>query len=399
MKTIRIIAVSVVKNENDVIESFCRYIATYCDRLIIHDDNSTDNTKNIIMSLIEEGLPITMLDEYIVPQYEEFRIPSVTIINILTKFAFDTFNADLVIPADADEFLTCSDGHSPRKVLERLENSIEYRMMWRTYICDSILSHNESFMPNSFTSYRNPELENFCKTMMSRQLYETYHCSFQAGYHTIVYADDKKAPEICFLKDLHIAHYPIRSEGQLITKVINGWLSYVASPTRVKGNGFHWENIYNQIKRTEHVDKDTLTYVSMRYALKDADILPETLFAIQGSFRTEFLSEKIKLKYTDYSINRTSCWNRVLDNIENMIAFITNKQVELQSRCINSEHLADTLVNQNGELQSRIVSLSQELECIRKSRSWQMTKPLRMLAGFFSLLRYQYDGRRKGSEG
>jgi len=55
----KIYAVSMVKNESDIIESFCRYTLTFCDSMIIFDDESTDDTVSIINALIREGLSPT----------------------------------------------------------------------------------------------------------------------------------------------------------------------------------------------------------------------------------------------------------------------------------------------------------------------------------------------------
>lgn len=382
-----IVAVSVVKNENDVIESFCRYVTSYCDRLIIHDDNSSDNTKTIIESLIMEGLPITFLDEYETPEYHEYRIPSFEIINILAKVAFDSFHADLVIPCDADEFIMCQDGSSPRTVLEALDAGVENHVKWRTFICNNELMYNDQFLPDYFTSYRNPALEHFSKTMMSRRLYETYHSRFTNGYHTMSHNEHLERPQIHISPELYIAHYPIRSGGQMITKIVNGWLSYLASPTRVSGQGFHWEEIYHTIKETQKLDKELLKDVSMKYALKDSDFTSEDLTSEHGSIKPIFLTKAIKLKYTDYSLNQEYCWSRVLENTEKMILFLVKNQLELQECNHKVKQKADALAVQKEKLCDLYSKTQNELEMMRNSHSWKLAKPLRKVANIFRRLR------------
>ena len=54
----KIVSVSMVKNEADVIESFVRHACTFVDEMYICDHKSTDGTLEILKSLQSEGLPI-----------------------------------------------------------------------------------------------------------------------------------------------------------------------------------------------------------------------------------------------------------------------------------------------------------------------------------------------------
>ena len=52
-----------VKNEADIIEYFLRYHAQFFDSILVIDNGSIDGTYEIINSLIDEGLPIMLIDE------------------------------------------------------------------------------------------------------------------------------------------------------------------------------------------------------------------------------------------------------------------------------------------------------------------------------------------------
>ena len=58
----RIIAISMVKNEADIIESMVRYTLNYADYLLIKEHNSTDDTRKILELLKEEGLALEIYD-------------------------------------------------------------------------------------------------------------------------------------------------------------------------------------------------------------------------------------------------------------------------------------------------------------------------------------------------
>ena len=53
-----IAAISMVRNEADVIESFVRHTLRFADRLYITDHRSEDATREILSALVSESLPI-----------------------------------------------------------------------------------------------------------------------------------------------------------------------------------------------------------------------------------------------------------------------------------------------------------------------------------------------------
>ena len=54
----KLVGLSMVRNESDVIETFVRHNLTLLDELHIIDHNSSDNTREILTLLKEEGLPL-----------------------------------------------------------------------------------------------------------------------------------------------------------------------------------------------------------------------------------------------------------------------------------------------------------------------------------------------------
>ena len=59
----KIVAISGVRNEADIIEPFVRHTLAYCDTLIVLDHGSTDATFEILKKLQQEGLSLHLLQD------------------------------------------------------------------------------------------------------------------------------------------------------------------------------------------------------------------------------------------------------------------------------------------------------------------------------------------------
>ena len=112
----KIVSMTMVGNERDIIESFVRYNSNFVDEMLLIVSNSIDNTLQIINNLIVEGYKIILRDDSIF-LYEQRYVE-----NKYMKFLARYDDIDLIVPLDADEFLAGSD--NPRSILESL--SMEY---------------------------------------------------------------------------------------------------------------------------------------------------------------------------------------------------------------------------------------------------------------------------------
>lgn len=122
----KIVSFTMVNNESEIIESFIRYNYNFIDLMVIIDNGCTDNTINIIYNLINEGYNIIVYDESLEP-YNQFELDN----KYLNKIIKD-FSPDIIIPLDADEFLTGDE--NPRNILEQLSLNKIYYIYWQWFI-------------------------------------------------------------------------------------------------------------------------------------------------------------------------------------------------------------------------------------------------------------------------
>src|SRR5262245_57664001 len=95
----RIVAISMVKNESDIIESFVRHHAPLVDVHYILDNRSADSTLEILRRLESEGLRLVVMSDED-GSYDQSR----KMTDLMRRAAAET-DADLILPLDVDEFL------------------------------------------------------------------------------------------------------------------------------------------------------------------------------------------------------------------------------------------------------------------------------------------------------
>lgn len=251
-----------VKNESDIIESFVRHNITFIDKMVILDNGSTDGTLVILNKLIEEGLPIYLIQDPN-PTYSQSQI-----MTRLLHLVLDEFHPAFVIPIDADEFLSANGGQ-PRDLIKRLDNNKVHYIPWVTYVPTRQDNKNELFIPKRITHRRMKEPTVYYKVIIPGDLAKENDLSLIQGNHDV---KAKRGQIKNFDHTLFIAHYPIRSTAQVMSKYLVGWLAYLAKPDHIKGEGYHWEEAYHKIKENIKISEEELTEMAMNFAVEGVKI-------------------------------------------------------------------------------------------------------------------------------
>jgi hypothetical protein len=114
----RIVAVSRVLDEADIIEAFVRHTASMVAHHVFMDNGSRDGTLDILRSLQHEGLSLSVFQNRCVSFNEANHL------TFMFKQAVATHAADWVACLDVDEFLDNRQvGSSLAAILEKLENA------------------------------------------------------------------------------------------------------------------------------------------------------------------------------------------------------------------------------------------------------------------------------------
>ena len=155
----RIVVVSMVRNEEDIIESFVRWHCAIADAMLVLDHRSTDRTKEILCALRDEGLPL-ILTEAEDMAYRQWEYTTELVVR-----AFREFSADVVCPLDADEFLLADteDVFQSRRILQNLELGVYYHLAWIDHFLTRPEEDRDMFLlARDHVRERSPRMGRFC---------------------------------------------------------------------------------------------------------------------------------------------------------------------------------------------------------------------------------------------
>ena len=134
MPVLGAVCISMVRNEQDIIEPFLRHNARFFDLMVILDHGSTDRTRQIIVQVGRElgTVVVTDLPE---PGYDQQRFMSQVL-----RFVQGAVFADTVCFLDADEFVDAPSRAAFDAVAARVPVGSVGLMPWRSFLPDPAIS-------------------------------------------------------------------------------------------------------------------------------------------------------------------------------------------------------------------------------------------------------------------
>lgn len=243
--SVKIVAITRVLNEADVIEALVRHTAAYVQHHIFMDNGSADGTLQILEALAREGLPITVFQSRAVTFNEADGL------TFMYHHANREHAPDWVLCVDADEFI------DDRKIDGGLRAYLENFTATNDPVeCISIpmvnyiaTSRDVADEPNVALrmTQRQPEPLDAYKIILKGGLPEG-DLVIQHGSHWA----SMTSRELVQIKnrDLWLAHYPERSSFQYIAKFVRGWSKVLATgPSEVaKKTAYHYQPAYEVLR-------------------------------------------------------------------------------------------------------------------------------------------------------
>jgi glycosyltransferase involved in cell wall biosynthesis len=241
-------AISMVRDEADIVEATVLRMARQVDRVIIADNGSTDGTRKILEHIAGDwDTDVTVIDDPEVGYYQSFKMSA------LAHRALDE-GAEWVVPFDADEVWLTYDGARIADTLRALPAEV---LVCEAALFDHVATGVDPARGNPVRriGWRRAEQAPLRKVAVRAIPGVTIH----QGNHGADFRDVPHPPTVT--NALQVRHFPYRSPEQMIRKARNGAQAYAAT-TLPESVGGHWRS-YGRILHEQ--GEDALADVFRRY--------------------------------------------------------------------------------------------------------------------------------------
>jgi glycosyltransferase involved in cell wall biosynthesis len=279
-----IIAIGMVKNEEDILEAFVRHTLHYVDHLQLIENGSQDATLEILQRLQAEGLPLDVIVDPTFKYNQGYRITALYG-KVLLKH-----KPRFVIPLDADEFIQAPSKAAFDAALERIPPNGMGVWPWRTCLPSN---PKELLIRDRFALARKHESKQHGKIILRAPANGIDpRLEITQGSHNAI-RSRRPLPSIIF-DDMHLAHLPVRSIRQLTQKVILGWMANVSQfKTTDPACGFHWGELY---RRALELTPEDLVREAYNYSEKNRSIYMDCM---NSDLRIEGLTTRLSCDAKD----------------------------------------------------------------------------------------------------
>jgi len=257
----RIVAITCGKNESDIVEAFVRHTLALCDRLVVLENGSSDETPAILQRLCEEGLALEIVEDPSPGYYQSQRMT-----RLMREFAAEKHAADWVLPLDADEFIL-AEPDALRGMLDAAEGVAS--VAWRTYVPDESNDPDELNPALRIRHRLEKEARPWTKVLVPGGLSKKDGVSIDQGSHGVSDADRRLRGKP--LEGVGLAHLPVRSPGQWAAKILVGRLQYLAMQDKNPSWGFHYEKPFELLKNDPRAFAESYKEAAMRFAVAEGD--------------------------------------------------------------------------------------------------------------------------------
>jgi glycosyl transferase family 2 len=259
----RLLGVTMVRNEADVVEAFVRHNLGILDGLAIVDHGSVDGTSEILAKLQAEGLPLRVVHDAD-PAHRQWATMTARAREALAGAA-----ADFVFALDADEFLKVPSRAALERALAEVPAGVHALIHWLTYVPDAFDGAPGGFGPGHLWWRVKDARTPLYKVVAGRGLLQRPEDKIVAGNYR-VQSDIEAAPRPhARLREdvVALAHCPVRSRGQLVGKIVVGYLAHLLARPTDQHLAHHWRRLYDELRDGADFTEERLREIASNYAL------------------------------------------------------------------------------------------------------------------------------------
>jgi hypothetical protein len=341
----RVVAISCVKNECDIIEAFVRHTTAFVDKLVVLDNGSTDGSLAILKSLQSEGLPLQVVRDP-EPGYWQWR----RMTRLMTEFEVRRFHADWALPLDADEFLVATEGQPLIPSGVPLDRPLG--LLLKTYVPDSQDDSSELNPVRRIRHRLRNEAKDWVKVMVPRVLSSQSGATLTQGNHGFCLSGQPVPHHPA--GQAFLAHFPGRSASQLLAKVAIAHFQLTAMQDKRPEWCYHYTPLFELIRQDPQ-----------RFAAQFREAVLRYMVTPQEHFVPEVTEDPIPyaggaLRYTLRAEDRSGGIRAVFDYVDDLARHFA----ELSG---DWENLAQERANLIRKTSDLVASRDRELNGVRRA--------------------------------
>ena len=392
----KIVSVTMVKNEENILESFVRHAMTFSDNVIVYNHGSTDGTLAILEALAQE-----YGERFLI--YPEIENTVMTInqevFNHMIHYAFAEMNADMVLPLDSDEFPVMVPKSNLRSYLENLDRKCCYRVHFMPFAISEKWD-KDTFAPLLFDKRKKLSIHTDPKMFLLREPYEKYGLQVSLGNHTIhSTTTEQEAPVKDLFPEMFYAHLAFRNKEHLESKLVIRWLALMMRSDVTKGVAFQYRDGFEKILAGGQLSKEEMDWFSLNNMHAGID-KTESLEQIQSEIEeidAKELFDDLQLKYTEL-VQDKSNYVLLMEFANQVIGQYKEQKKKLQDLKNEQNMLEGQIKSQQEHIKQLEKALAQteallaqaeagrltavrDLQNIRDSKAWKLIQTYRKLIG------------------
>lgn len=247
----KLTVLSYIGAEDDIVQAFTEHTLRFADSLIAVS-TVEGPTRAFLHQLEQTEAPVRVVDHR--PAYHDQH----EILSALVPDASDS--TDWILPLDADEFVA----GDIRSALSMADGTRIHALAWKTYVPTTDDDVYEPHILRRIRHRRSEETPQFTKVVIPAAIARS-GVSITQGNHAIVDAAGNRQ-EGDILRDVFLAHFPVRSSAQMQSKIDRSWPAVARNPARLSTEATHWKTLHERFAGQE-IDAETLTDIACRYAM------------------------------------------------------------------------------------------------------------------------------------
>ena len=176
------------------------------------------------------------------------------------------FKPRFVFLLDADEFVVASSREALYVQLRAMRPGTQAQYCWRTYIPAPTGPEGDTSDPLRNITHRKVAERPWWKAVIVTKPKIDMKLKIEQGNHGARYA--ARSLRSVKLRDVAIAHFPVRSVDQITGKVLVGWIANLERNRHRLDLGFatHWKVLYERVIRGAGLTTEDLTREALSYA-------------------------------------------------------------------------------------------------------------------------------------